>query len=98
MAFEIERHGNGPVHFVSTDTGVTFEIYPRRDDEPATTGIRLGFTTVALDAVVQSIEGFSGQIVTPVTMTLWGRRAVLIDPEGHKVEITEKLDHCSRLA
>jgi predicted enzyme related to lactoylglutathione lyase len=98
MAFEIEQHGNGPVHFVSTDTGIIFEIYPRRDDEPTTTGIRLGFTTVALDAVVQSIEGFGGQIVTPVTMTLWGRRAVLIDPEGHKVEITEKLDHCRCLA
>jgi predicted enzyme related to lactoylglutathione lyase len=31
-----------------------------------------------------------GQIVTPATVTAWGRRAVLIDPEGHKVEITEK--------
>jgi len=90
MAFEIEQHGNGPVHFVSTDTGITFEIYPRRHDEPATTGIRLGFTTVALDAVLKAMKDCGGQIVTLATVTPWGRRAVLIDPEGHKVEITEK--------
>jgi hypothetical protein len=30
----IAPHGNGPVHFVSDDTGVTFEIYPIRHQEP----------------------------------------------------------------
>lgn len=53
-------------------------------------GIRLGFTTVVLDAVLKAMTDYGGQIVTPATVTPWGRRAVLIDPEGHKVEITEK--------
>ena len=90
MSFDIERHGNGPAHYVSTDAGITFEIYPRRDDDPLAAGIRLGFTTVALDVVLKAMQGFGAQIVSPAGMTPWGRRAVLIDPEGHKVEITEK--------
>jgi hypothetical protein len=64
MSFDIERHTNGPAHFVSTDAGITFEIYPRRDDAPPTTGIRLGFTMVALDLALIAVQGFGAQIVS----------------------------------
>jgi predicted enzyme related to lactoylglutathione lyase len=89
MSFAAEQHGTGPLHYVSTDIGITFEIYPRSAAEAPTTGTRLGFTTVALDVVLKALAASGGQIVTPARVTSWGRRAVVIDPEGHKVEVTE---------
>jgi predicted enzyme related to lactoylglutathione lyase len=92
MSFEPERHGKGPIHYFSIDTGITFEIYPRRPEEPPTTGTRLGFDTVDLDVVLSALETCGGTIITPASMTPWGRRAVAMDPVGHKVELTEQKD------
>jgi predicted enzyme related to lactoylglutathione lyase len=90
MSFQPEQHGAGPLHYVSTDTGITFEIYPRSAEEPPTTGTRLGFATVALDVVLNALTEYGGEIVAPARVSPWGRRAVVIDPEGHKVEISEQ--------
>jgi predicted enzyme related to lactoylglutathione lyase len=100
IQFQTEQHGGGPVHYVSIDAGVTLEIYPRRDGEAATTNTRLGFSTVDLDVVLNALEARGGEISTPAGITAWGRRAVVTDPEGHTVEVTEQeaiVDHEGRL-
>lgn len=91
MSFEVEQHGAGPLHYVSTDTGITFEIYPGSPKEAPTTGTRLGFATVALDVVLKALTDAGGAIITPAAATPSGRRAVVADPEGHKVELTESV-------
>ena len=90
MSFQAEKHGAGPLHYVSTDTGITFEIYPCSAEEAPTTGTRLGFATVSLDVVLNALTEYGGEIVAPTRGSPWGRRAVVIDPEGHKIEISEQ--------
>ncbi len=89
MSFQTEQHGKGPLHYVSTDSDITFEIYPRQADEPTTTSTRLGFTTVSLDVVLNALISYGGKITSPPSTNPSSRRAVVTDPEGHKVEITE---------
>jgi lactoylglutathione lyase len=71
--FQKERHGEGLEHYSCVRNQIVFEIYPRCSDEPSTTGVRLGFR-------VPSVEP---------SMTQWGRRSVIKDPEGHIVELSE---------
>lgn len=85
LSFVCEQHGRGPDHYASTTAGVVLEIYPRLEHEP-TTATRLGFRVADLDAVLESI---ATQVLSPPSITPWGRRAVIVDPEGHKVELLE---------
>jgi len=87
--FETEQHGNGPRHFSSTVGGLVLEIYPRAPDEEGTTAVRLGFVVDDLDRVLNAAVAAGGRIVSHAKQTQWGRRAVLIDTEGHKLELSE---------
>lgn len=86
LRFAVERHGRGPEH-LSADLGdFVFELYPLAS-RPPTTGARVGFEVPDLDAVVREIEAAGGEIDSPPQATPWGERAVLIDPDGHALEL-----------
>jgi lactoylglutathione lyase len=87
--FEKHVHGNGPEHFASTCGQVTFEIYPRRDDQDATTPVRLGFSVPDVDDAVTKLLGAGARLVAAAKDSPWGRRAVVDDPEGHRIELTQ---------
>ena len=91
LQFEKHAHGNGPEHFASTHDGVTFEIYPRRDTADATTAVRLGFGVANVDAAITNLLHAGGRLVSPPKDSPWGRRAVIDDPEGHRIELTQVL-------
>jgi catechol 2,3-dioxygenase-like lactoylglutathione lyase family enzyme len=91
LRFVREQHGAGPVHHASEIGGSVFEIYPRSHNEPPTAGARLGFNVPSLD---RALEALSMQSVSPIsgpTETPRGRRAVVRDPEGHRIELIERL-------
>ncbi|MBE2286476.1 MAG: nucleotidyltransferase domain-containing protein [Prosthecobacter sp.] len=84
------KHGNGPEHFAAeTLTGV-FERYPLSKDGSSALGARIGFQVASVDAVIARVMEHSPAIITAPHDSEWGRRAVIADPDGHRVELTEQ--------
>jgi catechol 2,3-dioxygenase-like lactoylglutathione lyase family enzyme len=89
LSFVRERHGKGPVHMACSTPGATFEIYPQTEDS-ATTGTRIGFAVDNVDASYANALGARANGLRSPADSAWGRRAVVKDPEGHIVELTER--------
>ena len=89
ITFQDEQHGSGPRHYAATLGGAVFEIYPLRDDEQVG-GLRLGFGVESVDRTVQSLRQRQIKIVTEPRDSPWGRRAVVADPNGNRVELTQQ--------
>lgn len=91
LEFSKHRHGSGPEHFAAElPGGGVFEIYPLPADGPTTTGTRIGFRVPSVDAALAALGDYPAAIVTPARDSEWGRRAVVTDPDGHRVELTER--------
>ena len=90
MRFHSERHGSSAEHLASQIGDFIFEIYPLAGNT-STTATRIGFTVDSLDDAVNCAAAVHGKVITKPAQSAWGRRAVLMDPEGHKVELTERL-------
>lgn len=85
--FDYHRHGNGPWHYAATKAGVTLEIYPLKSSQSAPDiQLRLGFTVIDIDEL---LEKLAAEILSSPKDSEWGRRALIVDPEGRKVEITQ---------
>jgi lactoylglutathione lyase len=87
--FAHERHGSGPEHFACELDGTVFEIYQADDQAGPSSGVRIGFAVEDLDRVCASAVRGGGAIVRAASDTRWGRRAVLRDPAGNTLELTE---------
>ena len=86
-----EQHGNGPLHYAAQLSGNTiFEIYPAASAEKVTQNIRLGFDVDNLATILDEITKIGGTIHQAAKMSDWGYRAVILDPEGRKVELIER--------
>lgn len=88
LQFEKHRHGNGPEHYAAELSGGVFEIYPLSDSEPTTAGTRIGFKVPSIDATIEALVD-EDAIVSPAKNSQWGRRAIVRDPDGHRVELVE---------
>src|SRR5688572_11047402 len=87
LAFTKHAHGTGPEHYACELAGVVFEIYPRKSDADSTTATRLGFRVPSVDAAVASLLSLGARVISPPKESPWGRRAVIDDPDGHRVEL-----------
>jgi len=87
LQFIRHRHDKGPEHLSAELAGIVFELYLQTDKSGSTQGIRLGFNVTNLDQVMGflSLE----RIVAHPHDSPWGRRAVVTDPDGHKIELVE---------
>jgi catechol 2,3-dioxygenase-like lactoylglutathione lyase family enzyme len=85
-----ERHGNGPQHYSADLDGVVVEFYPRSSDGDRTDQPRLGFSVPNINEVLAACQNAGGEIISAPKDSPWGRRAVVQDPDGHKVELIEK--------
>lgn len=84
-----EQHGSGPAHRAAVlADGTVFEIYPAHEDA-GTRGVRLGFEVTSSEAVLDAALTWGGVVIRPPGETPWGRQAVVRDPAGHTVEISE---------
>lgn len=86
--FAREKHGRGPEHLAAVLGDVVFEIYPQTGEQ-GTLEVRLGFRVISLEAALARGIANGGTIVSPATQSPWGLRAVLADPDGHRVELLE---------
>lgn len=88
LGFAMHRHGNGPKHLSSEGGGVVFEIYPQSAAGDSTSGTRIGFSVSSVDRVL-SLLGSEAVLSSPQDSP-WGRRAVIADPDGHRIELTQR--------
>ena len=90
FSFVRHSHGKGPVHFSSKIGEIVFEIYPAGGPNESTAATRLGFSVPSLTKALESLRELKATILTEPAETPFGRRAVVKDFEGHKVELYEK--------
>lgn len=89
MDFVQHQHGAGPVHFACERDGMVFEIYPTGPDGEPTRGLRIGFEVEDTRESVSRLLGEGAELVSAPRESTWGLRAVLVDPEGHKLELVQ---------
>jgi lactoylglutathione lyase len=88
LAFERHAHGTGPQHYASESSGFVFELYAATAEQPVSASTRVGFAIEDVDAVVARLVMIDGvRVVVPPKESEWGRRAVVADPDGHRVEL-----------
>jgi catechol 2,3-dioxygenase-like lactoylglutathione lyase family enzyme len=87
LLFTVERHASGPEHYTSLVDGFVFEIYPLGTGQTPTTGTRIGFSVDSVDGVVSLVRAAGAEVVTEPHNSVWGRRAVVRDLDGHTVEL-----------
>lgn len=90
LRFEHNRHGSGPEHLSANLGDTVFELYPLAPNGLASVGTRIGFQVPSVDCALASLTGFPDAILTPAQTSDWGRRAVVKDPDGHRVELLER--------
>ncbi len=90
LHFDLHAHGNGPEHYSAEVDGLVFEIYPALAEATATTSVRFGFAVEDLRGLLTKAMDAGAQLRTPPRDTEWGLRAVIVDPAGHHVELTER--------
>jgi lactoylglutathione lyase len=85
-----EQHGIGPVHFAGRVGEVVIEIYPLSEEGTSPdSSTRLGFGVENVAEVVQALQGIGTKIVTLARETVWGLQAVVRDPDGRAVDLTQ---------
>ncbi len=88
IEFAAETHGSGPEHYAGRSGEVVLELYPLcKDQTPVDTTLRLGLTVTNLNGVVESLVAAGARIARPPADSEWGRRAVVVDPDGRSVEL-----------
>ena len=90
LGFKFERHchGSGPLHYSAEVNGVVFELYPATADQGNSASTRIGFAVDEVDALVARLAEYpEAKIVSAPRDSEWGRRAVVADPDGHRVEL-----------
>jgi lactoylglutathione lyase len=90
MHFRKHAHNGGPEHYCSEDAGMVFEIYPLMTGKQPTVETRLGFSVNSLDSAVSGLTEAGARLVAAPADSPWGRRAVLADFDGHRIELTEQ--------
>lgn len=91
LEFIQHQHGSGPEHYACSLGELTFEIYPRIDLAQDTTATRIGFRVDGLNALIAFLQEHGVSIISPPKNSPWGLRAVVNDPDGHRVELVEAL-------
>jgi lactoylglutathione lyase len=88
LTFTRHYHGKGPEHLACERAGHALEIYPIGKDGQGTAAARIGFAVPSVDDAFAASLAAGGAEVSAPQDSPWGRRAVVSDPDGHRVELT----------
>jgi lactoylglutathione lyase len=87
-AFEYHKHGNSPYHYSATIRSTVLEIYPlAKGQVEADKNLRLGFGINNFDEVIHQLKTLQISFAMEATQTDFGFMAVIVDPDGRKVEL-----------
>lgn len=93
FTFEYHKHGNSPYHYSATIGPTVLEIYPlAKNQTEADKNLRLGFSINNFDEVIQQLKTLEVSFSMEPTQTDFGFMAVIIDPDGRKIELYKKGD------
>jgi lactoylglutathione lyase len=84
---EREQHGRGPVHYSCDLGGVVLELYPL--GRSRTSGVRLGIRVRSVGETVESLRRIGAAVIRAQTDEQPGS-AVVRDPDGHEIALTEE--------
>jgi lactoylglutathione lyase len=88
LEFTKHAHGSGPLHYACDSDGFVFELYPASPELPVSPSTRIGFAVSDVDAAASKLAAAPGaKLVAAAKDSEWGRRAVVADPDGHRVEL-----------
>lgn len=92
IVFDYHNHNNGPFHYAATLNGLVFEIYPLPNNitQPDTT-LRLGFEVNHLEDTLLKLALSHWKIIKGITLTPYGKTAIIEDYDGRKVELKERV-------
>jgi Predicted enzyme related to lactoylglutathione lyase len=90
LHFTKHRHGNGPEHYSAELAHTVFELYPHSGDGPSSLGTRIGFSVSSVDEAIQTLTDYPAAVISLPKDSEWGRRAVVADPDGHRIELLQK--------
>jgi lactoylglutathione lyase len=83
-----ECHGSGPQHLAGQLGDVVFEIYPQSRAGESVEA-RIGFRVRSVSETVKAVLAAGGSVASQPKDSPWGYRAVVVDPDGHKIELVE---------
>ncbi|HWY88456.1 MAG TPA: VOC family protein [Gemmataceae bacterium] len=86
LSFVEEQHGTGPRHYSTTLGALVLEIYPCQGSSPSAP-VRIGFRVPSLDQTLDVLRSRGARIVREAKDSPWGRRAIVEDPDGNRVEL-----------
>jgi len=86
LEFQEQKHGNGPTHFAANLDGSILEIYPLGEHGSPTSGLYLGLSVSGLDSILETL---GDGCVRSRNSDTTGKQAVIVDPEGHVLQLTE---------
>jgi predicted enzyme related to lactoylglutathione lyase len=93
LSFKEEIHNSGIVHYACNLGTMTIEIYPGTDGiapNPLQSGATmLGFRVASIDDICTKLQEISDAPLPTIQPSPGGRRAILTDPDGRKVELVE---------
>lgn len=89
LQFIKHRHGTRPEHNSAELAGTVFELYPQHADGLSTVGTRIGFTVPSVDEIIKAHTDYPQAILSPPKESEWGRRAIVADPDGHRIELVQ---------
>jgi hypothetical protein len=91
LKFDYHQHGKGVMHYsCEMNNGIVFEIYPfLKNQITVDVSTRLGFNVQSLASTIQQLEKLNAIIVQAPKMTKWGKRAIVKDLDGRKVELIQ---------
>ncbi len=91
LALVQEKHGTGPLHYSCSLGEIVLEIYPAGTVGAEPGSDMIGFTVSSINDVLAELQKMGCSIVTPLTNSDRGPRAVVKDPDGRRVELIEYL-------
>ncbi len=89
LSFVKHRHGKGAEHYAAEVEGFTFELYPTTEKFPVSIGTRIGFVVEDVDQLLVQLDDCA-KVLTAATESPWGRRAVIADPDGYRIELINR--------
>lgn len=90
LQFEYHKHENSPLHYSTTIGKTVLEIYPltKQQTEPDK-NLRLGFAVDFFDEKMKILKELQVVFSTEPAQTHFGFMAVIVDPDGRKIELYE---------
>jgi len=92
LTFTKHAHGKGPEHYAAELGSMVFELYPQATEDATSRHTRIGFQVGDASATIQLLQEKGGKTISPLKDSPWGLRAVIDDPFGHRLELTQAKD------